>query len=200
MISYLRGRLIKRNPTELIIDVNGIGYVVSIPLSTYTKLGDATADVTILTHLHVREDALQLYGFATEAERDFFRLLISISGIGPKMAQGILSGLGIEELKQSILQSDTGKLTSIPGVGRKTAERMIIELRDKVGKTEASEPVSLLTASQMKIRAEAVVALMSLGYTKQNAEKALSTVMGDPSSKTLTVEELIRRSLRHASR
>lgn len=198
MISYLRGRLVQKNPTEIVIDVNGVGYAVSIPLSTYTKLREATADVTVLTYLHVREDTQQLYGFATEGEREFFKLLISISGIGPKMAQGILSGLGIEELRTSILQGDTAKLTSISGVGRKTAERLIIELRDKVSKAES--PAALPTAPQMKVRAEATIALMSLGYTRQNAEKALSAVFSDSTSQSLSLEELIRAALQHASR
>ena len=200
MISYLRGRIVRKSPTELVIDVNGVGYALSIPLSTYTAFEDAAGEVTVLTHLHVREDIQQLYGFATDGERDFFRLLISISGIGPKMAQGILSGMGIEELRQSILQADTAKLTSVPGVGRKTAERIIIELRDKVAKPDSPEPAALLTSPQLKVRAEAIVALMSLGYTRQNAEKALSAVLTDPASRLLSVEELIRTSLRSASR
>jgi Holliday junction DNA helicase RuvA len=200
MISYLFGKLVQKSPTELVVDVNGVGYHVNIPLSTFEQLENADGDVKILTYLHVREDIMQLYGFATEAEREFFRLLISVSGVGPKMAQGILSGLSTPELRQAILDGNLAALTSISGVGRKTAERLVIELRDKLGKTDVAESVLIHSSKQLKVRAEAVVALMSLGYTRQSAEKALLAVMKEATEKELSVEELIKRALREATK
>lgn len=200
MISYLHGKLVYKSPTELVIDVNGVGYSVSIPLSTYAGIEQTSGDVRILTYLHVREDILQLYGFATEAERGLFRMLISISGIGPKMAQGILSGLNPTEFKEAVVTGNIAALTAISGVGKKTAERLVIELRDKLGKSEETEPSFIADSKQMKVRAEAIIALMSLGYPRQNAEKALRAVLAESTEKEFTVEDLIKRALRHAGR
>ncbi len=200
MISYLQGKLVHKSPTELVIDVNGVGYQVSIPLSTFEKLENAGGVVKILTYMHVREDLMQLYGFATESERELFKLLMSVSGIGPKMAQGILSGLNTEELKRSILDGNIAALTSISGVGRKTAERLIIELRDKLGKTDTLDSSVISTSKQLKARAEAAVALMSLGFTKQSAEKALIAVMSETTDKDLPVEEIVRHALKHSGK
>ena len=150
--------------------------------------------------MHVREDIMQLYGFATETEREIFRLLISISGIGPRMAQGILSGLSTSELKLAILDGNVAILTSISGVGKKTAERLIIELRDKLGKAETQEPSAIPTSKLLKTRAEAVIALMSLGYSRLDAERALRTVGGEMEGKEISVEELIKGALRNASK
>lgn len=200
MISFLRGKLAKKNPTDLVIDVNGVGYALSIPLSTYEKLEQMSGEITILTYLHVREDILQLYGFATEAEREIFKLLISVSGIGPKMAQGILSGLSANEFKQAILDGNVIALTSISGVGKKTAERLIIELRDKLGKTEMTEFSSAPTSKLLKARAEAVVALMSLGYSRSDAEQAVRLVGNETEGKDLSIEQLIKGALRHTSK
>ncbi|MBI4547303.1 MAG: Holliday junction branch migration protein RuvA [Ignavibacteriae bacterium] len=199
MISYLHGKLAHKSPTELIIDVNGVGYAVHVPLSTYEKLGHTDGQVKILTYMHVREDVMQLYGFATEAEREAFRLLISISGIGPKMAQGILSGLSTQELREAIIQGNIALLTSIPGVGRKTSERIILELRDKFAKQEVFETPSPPTSKQLKARTEAIVALMSLGYTRQSAERAVLTVLRERVDKEISVEELIKLALRHST-
>lgn len=202
MIAQLTGILIEKSPTEVVVDVHGVGYLVSIPLSTYETLEHQNGEVTLLTHLHVREDVLQLYGFATEAERSLFRMLISISGIGPKMAQGILSGLNPAEFREAITTGNLLVLTSISGVGRKTAERLIIELKDKIAKGEGPEDAAVFpaTSQQGKIRAEAIVALMSLGYTRQNAEKALRAVLNETTEREFTIEELIKQSLRHATR
>lgn len=200
MISYLHGKLVHRTPTELVVDVNGVGYQVSIPLSTFEKLEHADGQVKILTYMHVREDIMQLYGFATEAEREMFRLLISVSGIGPKMAQGILSGMSTSELKNSILQGNVPALTSISGIGKKTAERLILELRDRLGKIEVSETSAIPSTKEMKSRAEAIIALMSLGFTRPSAERTLQSVIADSSSQDLSVEELIKRALRNAAK
>src|ERR1041385_8476846 len=195
MIAQLTGRLVRKSPTELVIDVNGVGYLLNVSLSTFESVAQSEGSVTILTHLHVREDALQLYGFATQAERELFRLLISVSGIGPRMAQGILSGLSPADLKNAIGGNNLAALTSISGVGTKTAERIVLELRHKLGKIEASEPALSATSAQLKIRSEALVALMSLGYLRSNAEKALRTVLNESSGNELSVEEMIKRAL-----
>ncbi len=197
MISFLEGTLVARSPTEIVIDVGGVGYAVHIPLSTFERLEHAEGRVRILTYLHVREDAMQLYGFATEAERELFRLLLSVSGIGPKMAQGVLSGLSTDELRNAIAGGNIPLLTSIPGVGKKTAERMIIELRDRMMKQEAITPSAAPTSKELKLRAEAVVALMSLGHSRQSAEKALAAVIREAAGRECSLEELIRLSLRH---
>ena len=200
MISHLEGKLIHKSPTELVIDVGGVGYLVSIPLSTYERIEDRNGTVRVLTYMHVREDTMQLFGFASEAERSMFRMLLSVSGIGPKMAQGILSGLSTDEIKTAITGGDLTTLTSISGVGRKTAERLIVELRDKVAKTEALEPIPASTGQQLKARAEAVSALMSLGHSRASAESAIRAVLKEESDKEISIEELIKRALRHASK
>jgi Holliday junction DNA helicase RuvA len=200
MISFLFGSIVEKSPTEIVLDVHGVGYAVSISLSTYEKLEHATGEVKVLTYLHVREDAMQLYGFATESERQLFRQLISVSGIGPKMAQGILSGMNPSEFRDAIMQGNLMALTSIQGIGRKTAERLILELREKVGKIEDLQlDIPAAGSQQMKIRAEAVIALMSLGYSRLNAEKALRAVLNETGTRELPLEDLIKKALRHAS-
>ena len=195
MISYLHGKLAEKSPTEITVDVNGVAYAVHIPLSTLELLGEVGTDAKILTYLHFREDAMQLYGFATPAERDLFKLLISISGIGPRMAQGILSGVSVNELKTFILHGNFSGLMSIQGVGKKTAERLVVELRDKVGKLEYEVPLKEDKAAAM--RNEALLALTSLGYARATAEKAIRTVLQESDGSELAVEELIKRALRH---
>ncbi len=195
MISFLDGVLVSKSPTEITIDVNGVGYSVHIPLSTFEKLDGVNQRVKIFTYLHVREDAMQLFGFATEPERELFRLLISISGIGPKIAQGILSGMSTQELRQCIIAGNVVALTTIQGVGRKTAERIVVELRDKVGKVEETTATSV--GKETSIRSEALSALLSLGYTRSTAEAALRTVLNE--RKDLSLEELIKQALRHAA-
>jgi len=197
MISYLHGKLAEKSPTEITVDVNGVAYAVHIPLSTFEVLGEVGTDVQILTHLHFREDAMQLYGFATHAERDLFKLLISISGIGPRMAQGILSGASVNELRNYIFHGNFAGLMSIQGVGKKTAERLVVELRDKVGKLEYEVPLEEDKAAAM--RNEALLALTSLGYARATAEKAIRTVLQESDGSELAVEELIKRALRRTN-
>jgi Holliday junction DNA helicase RuvA len=199
MISSLRGTLVAKLPTEAVIDVQGVGYGVSIPLSTYEALGDLRSEVLLHTYLHVREDALQLYGFATEEERNAFRLLISVNGIGPRMAQGILSGLAVPDLRRHIAAGDANALTAIPGIGRKIADRLIVELRDRMGGTDAPVPTGGAPGNVVeKTRAEALAALLSLGYTKSAAEKALRMALRESDGTEPSVESLIKLSLRHA--
>ncbi len=200
MISHLKGILYRKSPTEIVVDVNGVGYAVSIPLSTYEKLGETGFAVTILTYTYVREDILQLYGFVTEAEREIFRLLISVSGIGPKIAQGILSGVQPNELQNLIAQANVSALTAIPGVGRKTAERLIVELRDKIAKLDSGSLSSGTTDAAHGIRAEALMALISLGYNRATAEKAIRTALQDLNGKEASIQELLKQALKSAGR
>jgi holliday junction DNA helicase RuvA len=200
MIASLTGILKYKSPTEILIEVRGIGFTVSIPFSTFEKLGDVGSSVSLLTHFHVREDAQQLFGFFSNEERRLFKLLISVSGIGPKIAQGILSGMNVDELRINLHRGNIPALTAIPGVGKKTAERMILELRDKVsGAVSDSEPVSALDAATSAIRIEALQALTSLGYNLQIAEKSIRLVLKEAEGSTISLEELIKRALRHTS-
>src|SRR3954454_6940841 len=132
MIGQLRGRLTDKRPNQILVDVGGVGYIVQVPLSTYAVLGELHAEVSLLIHTHVREDALSLYGFLSSREKHFFEMLLSASGVGPSLALKILSGMSVEELIPAIRNSDLARLTKIPGVGRKTAERMVVELRDRL--------------------------------------------------------------------
>jgi holliday junction DNA helicase RuvA len=197
MIASLTGVLKSKNPTEILIDVNGVGYSVTIPLSTYERLGEVESKVTLLTHLHVREDAMQLFGFASPEERYFFKLLITVNGIGPKIAQGILSGITVADLRQHIGQENISALTTIPGVGKKTAERLIIELRDKIGKFDIAPSGSTpLRDEDSDLRQEALLALTSLGYNRPIAEKALRQVFTETKGEKLSLQDLIKRALR----
>ena len=200
MYSHLKGTLYRKAPTEIVVDVNGVGYAVSIPLSTYEKLGETGSAVSILTYTHVREDILQLYGFATEAEREIFRLLISVSGIGPKIAQGILSGVQPNELQNLIAHANVSALTAIPGVGRKTAERLIVELRDKIAKLDSGSFSSDSTGAAQGIRAEALMALISLGYNRATAEKAIRMALQELNGKEASIQELLKQALKSARR
>jgi Holliday junction DNA helicase RuvA len=199
VIASLRGTLVHKSPTEIVIDVQGVGFGVHIPLSTFEALGDVNSPVVLFTHLHVREDALQLFGFATEEERNMFRVLISVTGIGPKMAQGILSGISGGDLRNAILQGNYGLLTTIPGVGRKLAERLVVELRDKIGKVAAGSSLLVATSdTQTQVRTEALLALTSLGYSRPSAERAIKTAIKDDTRVEASVEALIKAALRHA--
>lgn len=200
MIASLTGILKVKNPTEILLDVHGVGYAVTIPLSTFERLGEVGSSATILTHLHVREDALQLFGFATDDERVFFKLLISVNGIGPKIAQGILSRIAVSDLKQHISKENISALTAIPGVGRKTAERLVIELRDKIGKIDAAGPASIgRPGGEEELREEALLALTSLGYNRPVAEKALRQVLAEMKGEELSLQNLIKKALRYTT-
>jgi Holliday junction DNA helicase RuvA len=200
MIARLRGTLVAKSPTEIVIDVNGIGFVVLIPLSTFEKIGGLRTTVELLTYLHVREDLLQLYGFATDDERTLFRLLISVTGIGPKMAQGILSGIPTSELKSHLASGNTHALITIPGVGRKLADRLVVELKEKMHKLDATAGgLSSSTDPQGALRSEALLALTSLGYNRASAERALRSALDELSAESPSVEMLIKAALRHAA-
>jgi len=192
MIAQIKGRLIEKTPTYVVIDCNGVGYEIKISLNTFSSIGDNDV-CTLLTHFVVREDAQLLYGFKETSERELFRLLISVSGVGSATAMMILSSLSPNETKQAILNSDVNTLKSVKGIGAKSAERIIIDLRDKIGKVESSSINSISTNNTVK--EEALSALVMLGFGKSPAEKALNKVM--TGGEELTVEELIKRTLKN---
>lgn len=197
MIASLTGTLKAKSPTEILIDVGGVGYALSIPVSTFEKLGDLGTSLTILTYLHVREDLLQLFGFATNEERFLFKQLIAVSGIGPRIAQGILSGISVTDLRAYLVNGNVSALTAIPGVGRKTAERMIVELRDKLSKADLAAESPLREGGPVaNARTQALMALVSLGFSKPVAEKAIITILNETDGKSLAVEDLLKKALR----
>ena len=193
MIAYVRGKLTEKAPTHAVVETNGVGFKLFIPLSSYKALGDVGEDVRILAHLHAREDALQLYGFATEEERGLFLLLISVTGIGPRLAQGILSGISVDDFKRAVQNQDLEALMSAPGVGRKTAERLVLELREKVEGVK-SGPMGIFPVPTTQAGEEAVRALVSLGYKRSKAQAVVQGVLKE--APDLPVEEVIRRALR----
>ncbi|MFA5832788.1 MAG: Holliday junction branch migration protein RuvA [Bacteroidota bacterium] len=200
MISYLKGIVTKKSPTEIIIEVMGVGYAVNISLSTYEQLTEVNTEVTILTHHHIREDAQVLYGFSSDGEREMFRMLISVSGIGPRMAQTILSGIRPDELARTITTSAISTLTAIPGVGKKTAERLVLELKDKVAKIEGSDKIIDFPNTGASTRSEALTALMSLGFSREKAEQSLRGVLNDINGNNISIEDLIKRALQYTSK
>ena len=199
MIGQLRGVLIDKRPSQVLLDVAGVGYQVHIPLSTFYSLGELKDEVSLLIHTHVRDDALLLYGFLTAREKHFFELLISASGVGPSLALKILSGMSVDDLIPAIRAGDLLQLTRIPGVGKKTAERIVVELRDKLAQMEAAEPER--PAAKGGLAADVVSALLNLGYDRRAAEKATE----DAQSRSLgsggtSFEALLRASLQNLSR
>ncbi len=198
MITFLRGKLVDSLPTQITVDVQGVGYDVLIPLSSFDRLPARGADVTVLTHLAIREDAHVLYGFMSAAERDLFRLLINtVSGIGPKIALNVLSGMNVVALRGAVAAGDVKALSQISGVGKKTAERIVVELRDKIGAAgawEASSAKHGLSDADQKLN-DAVLALIALGFKQQEAHDAIrgaQAVLG-PQAGT---DDLVRAALK----
>jgi len=171
MIGSLRGKLIEKRPNAVLLDVAGVGYQVQIPLSTFAALGSLHGEAALLVHTHVREDQFSLFGFATAREKQCFELLISASGVGPALALKILSGMGIEDLVPAIRKGDLAALVRIPGVGKKTAERMVVELRDKLAAVDVPETGKPATKSQLE--SDVSSALVNLGYDQRSVEKAV---------------------------
>ena len=198
MITFLDGILIESLPTQIVVEVHGVGYRVLIPLSSFDKLPATGARVRILTHLQVREDAHVLFGFMSTDERDLFRLLVNhVSGIGPKTALDVLSGISVTHFKAAVVNGDAGLLSKTKGIGKKTAERIIVELKDKVGIAAAWEAASAAhapTAEQQRIN-DAVLALISLGYKQIEAHKAI-LMAKEKSGAAQTTEELVRQALK----
>lgn len=198
MISFLHGKIVEALPTQVVMDVHGVGYEVLIPLSSFDKLPQSGGDVKLLTQLVVREDAHVLYGFATAAERELFRLLVSsVSGIGPKTALNILSGMNAVTFRGAVANGDVKALSQISGVGKKTAERIVVELRDKVGAAgawEASSAARSLSAADQKIN-DAVLALMALGFKQVEAHDAVRAAQAVFGAE-VSVEQLVRAALK----
>jgi len=197
MITFLRGHLAESFPNRAVVDVGGVGYGVHIPISTYDALPGVGQPVRLLTHLQVREDAHDLYGFASEEERDLFRLLINqVSGIGPKLALAVLSGMPVATFKACVARNDLAALSRIKGVGKKTAERRVVELRDKVGVAAAWEAATAGQTPPLQSHAnDAVLALVSLGYRQPDAHKAVEQFLKDTSGEPGT-DVILRGALR----
>lgn len=192
MIGYLRGQLVAKSPPQAIVEVGGVGYEVEAPLSTFASLPAVGSDVRLMTHLVVREDAHTLYGFASEAERRLFRSLLRVSGVGPKVALAVLSGTSVESFALCVQAGDSVALTRIPGVGRKTAERLLVEMRDRVGELAGASAAGVPRGGP---EGEAFSALVALGYTAAEATRLLKGA--GPADST---ETLIRRALQGAAR
>jgi Holliday junction DNA helicase RuvA len=206
MIAHLSGTLLSKEPNQVIVDVGGVGYDVTIPLSTFYELDDQKSDVKLLIYTHVKEDALQLYGFMTANERKLFVLFISVSGVGPKLGIALLSHMKTDELIESIKSNNLARLTQIPGVGRKTAERLVVDLRDKmiqmsqaqVAAETGTRPEAVYVSSEDTVRSDALSALLNLGYQRSAAEKAIDAALGEGGD--ITVESILRRSLKKLAR
>ncbi len=206
MIAHLSGTLLSKQANLVILDVAGVGYEVTIPLSTFYDLEDLGSTVQLRIYTHVREDALQLFGFKTARERELFMRLISVSGIGPKLGITLLSGMSADEMIASIRTNNLARLTLIPGVGRKTAERLVVELREKVAALSSPELEEQLGAkaevrevpTEEGVRADALSALLNLGYQRGGAEKAIDSALGEGGD--LSVESVLRRGLRKLAR
>lgn len=199
MIAFLVGQLVQSFPTHVTLDVGGVGYEVLIPLSSYDRLPPGGEQVRLLTHLQVREDAHVLYGFMTEGERDLFRLLLNnVSGVGPKLALAVLSGMSVASFKAAVVAADTTSISKLKGLGKKTAERIVLELRDKVGVAAAWEAASAANAPSPAEASlnDAVLALISLGYKQVEAHKAVRQIRDAAPAGKLAVDELVRRALK----
>ena len=200
MIAFLRGRVLDKQPNRIIVDVAGVGYDVQVPLSTFYEVGDEGAEVSLRVYTHVREDQLQLYGFLTELERQLFERLIAISGIGPKLAIVVLSGMETRELVAAVQRADVARLTTIPGIGKKTAERIVLELKDRIAKVAlpAASGAAPAASSADQLRSDLLSALLNLGYHRQQAEKAIdATVTSNPNA---SLEHAVRAALRELMR
>jgi Holliday junction DNA helicase RuvA len=207
MIAHLNGTLLFKQPNTVVVDVSGVGYEVNIPLSTFYELADLGSNVQLRIYTHVKEDALQLYGFRTARERELFVNFISVSGIGPKIGIALLSsGMSADELIVAIKNNNLARLTLIPGVGRKTAERLIVDLRDKMTALAASQvevaagtgTEAPIPSSEDDVRSQALSGLLNLGYQKSAAEKAIDSALSEDGE--ATVESVLRRGLRKLAR
>lgn len=197
MIAHLSGRLLAKHPNRLIVDVNGVGYDVAVPLSTFYGLGEAGADVALRIHTHVREDALALFGFATRLEQDLFERLIGVSGIGPKLALAVLSGIDPPDLVRAIQTGDVARLTAIPGVGKKTSERIVLELKDRLPASAQQAPAADAAVKPPAVADDVLSALINLGYHRPLAERAVERAMKDAGGE---FEQTLRQALRELAR
>ena len=199
MIAFLRGRVLDKFPNRIILDVSGVGYEVHVPLSTYYEIGETGSDVSLRVHTHVREDTLQLFGFLTPLEQLLFQRLIGISGIGPKLAVSVLSGIDSRELVVAVQRADVARLTRIPGVGKKTAERIVLELKDRLADVAAAPPAEgVQPSSGDRLRNDLISALENLGYHRPLAEKAVEVTR--KSDGGATFEDALKSALRELMR
>lgn len=196
MIGHLRGQIFEKQPNRIVVDVNGVGYDVFVPLSTFYGLGEAGAEIALRIHTHVREDALLLYGFATKLEQDLFEKLISVSGIGPKVALSVLSGIEPNDLITAIAHDDLARLTAIPGVGKKTSERIVLELKDRLPKATQLPERAAADAGATALRDDLISALLNLGYHRPLAEKAVDAA----GKKASGFEDTLRQALRELAK
>jgi Holliday junction DNA helicase RuvA len=192
VIAHLQGQLLRKTPQEVVVDVSGVGYKVAVPVSTFLKLGDLGGRVTLRIHTHVREDALQLFGFLTPAEQELFEHLISVSGVGPKLAVNILSGIEAADLHAALKASDLARLTRVPGVGKKTAERLVVELKDKLPPVQLAESDAPAPPPGPD-HEDLLSALTHLGYSRNEAERAVEKAAKE--TPQARFEDLLRRSL-----
>lgn len=198
MIAHLAGTLLQKKPNQIVIDTQGVGYAVSIPLSTFYQLGEEGSPVSLKVHTHVREDSIALFGFMSDREKALFEKLISISGIGPRLGISIMSGASVDDLIKSIRTGDLARLTRIPGVGKKTAERIVLELRDKMPQMELEgAPAPLGEATRLE--EDVVSALVNLGYQPVNAERTCSKVLEGLPPEEQTFENVLKLTLKRLS-
>ncbi len=190
MIGYLTGKLVSKKPTQLILDVNGVGYLVNISITTFEKIPQEKEEISLFTYLSVKEDALDLYGFFTLAEKEMFEMLIGVNGVGPKLAQSILSGIEIQELREALKLGNLSRIIAIPGIGRKTGERLLIELRDKVDSIAESFDTIVSVSS---IKTDAVAALLSLGYNQKTSDRIVRKLV--EAKPDIQIEELVKEAL-----
>ncbi len=195
MITHLEGRLAAKSPTHLVVEVGGVGFYVHIPLSSYDRAQEVGETIRVLTHLHVREDAMALYGFLTEAERDLFEMLISVSGIGPPMAQQVLSGVSIADFQRLILGEDVKGLTRIKRVGQKLAQRLVLELKDRIGTVAPEGAEEIVSEGALSQLEEVTAALIGLGVNPLQARKVVTQVIQEDED-GMAVEEVIRLALK----
>ena len=188
MIGFIKGNIISAKPTQLLVDVNGVGYLCNISINTFEKISNQKY-VSLFIHTHVKEDSITLFGFYTESEKTMFELLISVSGVGPKIALSILSGIQIDDLKNAILWADISRISAVPGIGKKTAERLILELKNKVDQVNEEDGNKL----PFSMKNEAIMALSTLGYNNKLAEKVVRDILlAEPNA---LLEEVIKKAL-----
>jgi holliday junction DNA helicase RuvA len=198
MIAFLRGRVLDKQPNKITVDVQGVGYEVHVPLSTYYDVGDEGSEVALRVHTHVREESLQLYGFLTVLEQQLFERLIGISGIGPKLAIAVLSGIDSAELVGAVQRGDVARLTSVPGIGRKTAERIVLELKDRLAQLVVPAGAGGVESPADRLRGDLLSALQNLGYHRPLAEKAVDAAL--KGTRDATFEDALRGALRELMR
>lgn len=192
MIAHLTGKIISKKPTQITLDVNGVGYLINISINTFDEIEELGKQISLHTYLSVKEDSLTLFGFYTIAEKELFEILISVNGVGPKLAINILSGITADEFKDAVLNKNVSRLVAIPGVGKKTAERMIIELGDKISKlSDSGTSISLKSYS---VKDDAVAALIGLGYNHKTADNVTRNLIDENAE--ISLEDLIKESLK----